>query len=123
MREFLEYFNWLMQNCKEATSMTEEVKRIYEMLEDQIREKPLLTDTGLEILAYLQQADDKGYKAKEIAEGMQVTSRKVSGAMRKLVTDGYVEKLGNHPVVYALTAKGKEFDIEEYKIQFMIHFD
>ena len=31
--------------------------------------------------------------------------------MRKLVTDGYVEKVGQDPVIYKLTEKGQEIEI------------
>ena len=41
-----------------------------------------------------------------------MTSRRVSGAIRKLVTDGYVEKVSQDPVIYALTEKGKNKVIE-----------
>ena len=49
--------------------------------------------------------------AKDIGEGLFISSRAVSGAIRKLVTDGYVEKIGQDPVVYALTEKGKTVEI------------
>ena len=39
-----------------------------------------------------------------------MTSRTVSGAMRKLVTDGYVEKIGTSPVVYSVTQAGREVE-------------
>jgi predicted transcriptional regulator len=52
-------------------------------------------------------------KAREIAEGLFISSRAVSGAMRKLVTDGFVEKVGQDPVMYALTEKGRNIEIEE----------
>ena len=32
--------------------------------------------------------------------------------MRKLVTDGYIEKVGKDPVVYMITEKGKTIEIE-----------
>jgi DNA-binding HxlR family transcriptional regulator len=35
----------------------------------------------------------------------------VSGAIRKLVTDGYVEKVGQDPVIYTLTELGKSVEI------------
>ena len=50
-------------------------------------------------------------KSKEIAEALFVSSRSVSGAMRKLVTDGFVEKIGQDPVMYSLTEKGKNIEI------------
>ena len=52
------------------------------------------------------------YKARDIAEGMFVASKSVSGAMRKLVTDGYVEKIGKDPVVYTITEKGLNVKFE-----------
>ena len=46
-------------------------------------------------------------------EGLFIGSRAVSGAMRKLCTDGYVEKIAQDPVVYALTENGKNIVIED----------
>lgn len=76
-------------------------------------EKPAFTDNGKLILKYLQDNPDTPmWKAKDIAEGLFVSSRTVSGAMRKLVADGYVEKIGQDPVVYAITEKGKNITID-----------
>lgn len=77
--------------------------------------KPLFTDIGLQILEYLQFSSSKNLKAKDIADGMSVSSRQISGAIRKLVTDGYVSKMGQNPVIYQLTNKGIEFNIKDYK--------
>ena len=79
------------------------------------KEKPEFTDNGKMILKYLQEtvSDKPQQKAKDIAEGLFMTSRRVSGAIRKLVTDGYVEKVSQDPVVYALTEKGKNKNIED----------
>jgi DNA-binding PadR family transcriptional regulator len=33
--------------------------------------------------------------------------------MRKLANDGFVEKLGKDPVIYTLTEKGKNYNIED----------
>lgn len=46
---------------------------------------------------------------------MVASSRQISGAIRKLVNDGYVNKIGQNPVIYSLTEKGINFNIEEYK--------
>ena len=77
--------------------------------------KPTFTDNGKLIIQYLQTLPEGTpmMKAKEIAEGMFISSRAVSGAMRKLVTDGFVEKVGESPVMYALTDAGKNITIEE----------
>lgn len=75
-------------------------------------DKPQFTENGKKILTFLQQnVDTKTWKAKDIAEGMFVSSRTVSGAIRKLVSDGYVEKVGQDPVIYSITEKGIETKI------------
>ena len=75
-------------------------------------DKPEFTDNGKLILKYMQDNSDKdNFKAKDIGEGLFVSSRTVSGAIRKLVTDGYVEKIGQDPVIYTLTEKGKNKEI------------
>ena len=76
--------------------------------------KPQFTENGKKILVFLQQnLNTKTWKAKDIAEGMFVASRTVSGAIRKLVSDGYVEKVGQDPVIYSITEKGIETKIDE----------
>lgn len=78
-------------------------------------EKPTFTDNGKLIMKYLQDLPEDApmMKAREIAEGLFISSRAVSGAMRKLVTDGFVERVGQDPVMYALTEKGRNIEIEE----------
>lgn len=77
-------------------------------------EKPLFTDNGKLILKYMQEhaVDMPMAKAKDIGEGLFISSRAVSGALRKLVTDGFVEKIGQDPVVYTLTEEGKNINID-----------
>lgn len=73
------------------------------------KEKSAFTDNGKMILQYLQSMPDgtPALKAKDIAEGMGVSSRTVSGAMKKLVIDNYVEKVGADPILYLITENGK----------------
>ena len=52
------------------------------------------------------------WKAKELADALMISSRSASGSCRKLVTDGFVEKIGKDPVIYTLSSKGKEIIIE-----------
>lgn len=115
-KQFLDYFDWLVENCKQPVVMPDEVQDVYNMLqEQQAMEKPMFTESGLSILEYLQTCDAKSLKARDIADGMVISSRQVSGAIRKLVTDGFVDKMGSSPVIYSLTSKGKNFDINSYK--------
>ena len=81
---------------------------------DENGEKPLFTDNGKLILRFLQEHQETTmWKAREIGEGLFINSRGVSGAMRKLVSDGFCEKMGESPVIYTLTEKGKNFVIED----------
>ena len=76
--------------------------------------KPKFTENGLKILDYMQKNRENHnnlFKAKEIGEGLNITSRTASGALRKLVNDGYVEKVGENPVIYSLTSIGIDYEI------------
>lgn len=70
-----------------------------------------LTDNGAKIIKYLQE-NNKIHTAKSIAEGMGAKSRSVAGAMRKLIQEGYIEKLGGEPNSYKLTELGNELKID-----------
>ena len=76
-------------------------------------EKPTFTDNGKLVMEYLKGLSENApaLKAKDIAEALFVSSRTVSGAMRKLVSDGFVEKIGQDPVMYSITEKGKNIEI------------
>ena len=76
-------------------------------------EKPAFTEKGTIILKYLQSNPDAVLPAKKIAEELDLSSRTVSGAMKKLVTDGYVEKFEGDPKTYSITEKGKEVNFTE----------
>lgn len=76
-------------------------------------EKPVFTDNGKLVMEYLKSLPEgsPALKSREIAEALFVSSRTVSGAMRKLVTDGFVEKIGQDPVMYTLTEQGKNIEL------------
>lgn len=110
-QEFINFVSDYMNEMK--NDMPENVSLYWEAFcgKDDV-EKPIFTDNGKIILQYLQNnTDTPMWKARDIAEGLFISSRAVSGAMRKLVTDGFVEKVGQDPVVYAITEKGKTIEI------------
>ena len=112
-QEFINYVETLMTAAEEPVEMSENVRLYWEAFcgKDEV-DKPLFTDNGKIILQYLKDNQNTPmWKARDVAEGLFISSRAVSGAMRKLVTDGYVEKVGQDPVVYALTEKGKNIEI------------
>ena len=112
--EFIKYVESLMNDVTEPVEMNPDAKAYWEALKgNNDTEKPMFTDNGKLIMKYLQELPEGTpmMKAKEIAEGMFISSRAVSGAMRKLVTDGFVEKVGQDPVMYLITEKGKNIKI------------
>lgn len=114
-QEFIKYVKGLMNGQEEPLEMNDEARLYWEAFcgTDDV-EKPMFTDNGKLILRYMQEHQQEGmWKARDIAEGLFISSRAVSGAMRKLVTDGFVEKVGQDPVVYSLTDNGKNIKIED----------
>ena len=98
----------------EAIEYFESLKTVQE------KEKPPFTENGAKVLIWMQEnysSYNNILKAKEIAEGMfaingtPITSRTVSGSMRKLITDGYVSKTPGSPVCYSLTDLGRTVEV------------
>lgn len=126
---FIDYVTKLMNEDKEAQrfwiyysdEQMEQIESYFNALkvESSRKKKEGFTDNGKLILKHLQErsADVVGdasfiSTAKEIANEIGISSRSVSGSMRSLVAEGYVEKVGKDPVVYELTNKGKEAIID-----------
>lgn len=110
-QEFIKYVEMAIDAY--PTPMNEDARIYWEAFKGvEEVDKPLFTDNGKLILQFLQgHQETPMWKSRDIAEGLFIGSRSVSGAMRKLVDDGYVEKVGQDPVVYALTEKGKNIEI------------
>ena len=116
-QKFIEMVDSLLANSTLGT-IDEEALEYFNILKaaDINEDKPKFTENGKLVLRYMQENKDLRnniFNAKEIGEGLGVSSRTASGAMRKLVTDGYVEKIGTgNPVVYSLTSSGEEVDVD-----------
>jgi DNA-binding MarR family transcriptional regulator len=114
--EFLNFLNELMKNAPQVVEelMTDNIRAYIDVLKGDKSEKPALTENGKTVLKYLREhLDTKMWKAKDLAEQMGISSRGASGTLRKLVNDGFCEKLGQDPVIYSLTEKGKTYVIIE----------
>ena len=111
---FINFLNALMENNQELTDslMTDEIREFIDAIQNNIEDKPVLTENGEKILAFMQSSDTAALKARDIAEELFQSSRVISGALRKLVNDGFVDKIGKDPVIYSLTQKGKEYNIK-----------
>ena len=114
---FIDFVNDLIKNCEHPVGMSEDAEFYWNYLKnsnDNEIENPLFTENGKRLLICLQEHPEKeAWKAREVTDELGISSRSVSGGMRKLVNDGFVEKLNDNPVVYAITNKGKEITIEE----------
>lgn len=110
-----EFINFIDNLIKESSvEVSENVRLYWDAFRgaDENGERPMFTDNGKLILKYMVDHQEVPmWKARDIAEGLFISSRAVSGAMRKLVTDGFVEKVGEDPVVYSLTDLGKTIEI------------
>jgi DNA-binding MarR family transcriptional regulator len=119
-QKFIEMVEMLLGMAEqEDVKVDEEAIEYFNILKaaDVGNEKPKFTENGKIVLKYMQENKELHnniFNAKEIGEGLGVSSRTASGAMRKLVTDGYVEKIGTgNPVVYSLTLKGTDTKVDE----------
>lgn len=113
-QEFINFIEMVLNENK-IDELPENVRLYWDAFRgaDENGEKPLFTDNGKLILKFLQEhTDTPMWKARDIAEGLFISSRAVSGAMRKLVTDGFVEKVGENPVIYSITDNGKNIIID-----------
>lgn len=115
-QEFLDFLNSLMEAAPEVAAqlMTDNIRNYIDALSNTTADaKPEITDNGKQILKFLQDNPDTPvFKAKDIAEGLFTSSRAVSGSLRKLVADNFVDKIGQNPALYSITEKGKNYNID-----------
>ena len=86
-----------------------------EFKEGKVKNSKEMTENGRKSLIWMQEnleSMNNIFTAKEIAEGLFTSGRSISGSMRKLINDGYVEKIGANPVQYTLTEKGINYKFE-----------
>lgn len=113
IKEFLEqHFNHTVENY-EFTK--EDMDKLINMLKGGNGSKTF-TENGLKIFKCMRENEQKYinvFKAKEIGELLFMTPRSVSGSMKKLIADGFVEKVGTNPVAYGLTELGKAYEFDK----------
>lgn len=83
-----------------------------ELKQDKTKPKSIITENGLKVLTFMYENKDKYnniFKAKEIGEGLFVSGHSVSGSMRKLISENFVEKIGKDPITYSITEKGIDY--------------
>ena len=81
-----------------------------------VKNSGVMTDNGKKLLSWMQENVDTMtnlFTSKEAAEALFTSGRSIAGSMRKLVNDGYVEKIGKDPVQYSLTEAGKNYKFDD----------
>ena len=101
--------NYSNEDWNKALEFFEELKN------NKTKSSKEMTENGRKSLIWMQEnleSMNNIFTSKEIAEGLFTSGRSVAGSMRKLVTDGYVEKVGKDPVQYFLTEKGINYKFD-----------
>ena len=101
--------NYSNEDWNKALEFFEELKT------NKTKSSKEMTENGRKSLIWMQknlESMNNIFTSKEIAEGLFTSGRSVAGSMRKLVTDGYVEKVGKDPVQYFLTEKGINYKFD-----------
>lgn len=100
---------------KFAEKLSEEAKEYLEEMKKAPFTPKEISDKGKVILKDMQDndSDNKIFTSKEIADRLGIGGRSVSGSMRSLIALGYVIKVNENPVQYALTPDGKVYELDK----------
>lgn len=115
---FLDYISRIIEEFDKDITKTaygEQVKRYWKTLLDGEETGKKVTENGQKILIFMQENEEAMnniFTSKEIAEALFVSGRSISGSMRKLFGDGYINKEGNNPVKYSLTDLGRNLSLK-----------
>ena len=74
-----------------------------------------ITEKGIIIIKGLREVDN-WITAKSLGERLELGGRSVSGTLRKLVEDGYVDKKAGQPAAYKITEKGMNCALPEEEV-------
>ena len=90
-----------------------EVLEFYNELKE--KSKSTFTEKGKKILVCMKENEEKysnSFNAKLIGELLFMPPRSVSGAVKKLLNEGYVSKKGTNPVSYEITDLGRGIKVD-----------
>lgn len=103
----------LKQFLKELDTFSEhfskEALEFYNKMKEE-NSKNSFTENGKKILLCMKDNEQKykNYSAKQLGELLFMSPRSISGAMKKLLNEGYINKKVTNPVTYELTDQGRE---------------
>ena len=110
---FIETVERLFYNAEDPLDIPTDAVLFFEDYKKSASTAKAFTEKGIAIIKEMREVND-WISAKSLGERMDISGRSVSGTMRKLVTDGYIEKQAGNPASYKITDKGMtcEFDNE-----------
>ena len=116
---FIDLVNYFFEDNDVRFENDEKFQLAKKFFEDfknnKIKNSGAMTENGKKLLSWMQENVDTMtnlFTSKEAAEALFTSGRSIAGSMRKLVSDGYVEKTGKDPVRYSLTEVGKNYQFE-----------
>lgn len=120
---FIEFVNMLMTEVwpdadseeKGSKEWADAIEFFNDLKNDKIKNSNVITENGKKLLSWMQEninVMSNIFTSKEAAEALFTSGRSIAGSMRKLVNDGYVEKIDKNPVRYSLTEKGKQYKFD-----------
>ena len=115
---FLDYIGRTIEEFDKNLTKTmygDQVRRYWNVLLNGEETGKKITENGQKILIFMQENEEvmnNIFTSKEIAEALFVSGRSISGSMRKLFGDGYINKEGNNPVKYSLTDLGRNLSLK-----------
>ena len=98
------------ENAENLLGIRYHLENLYNQMKSEAAttKKTALTANGVKILKVLQEHETVEMSAADIGDYIDLSSRSVSGSMRKLVTEGYVDKIAQDSgsALYKITDKG-----------------
>lgn len=114
IEDFKNYFN---ENTKLYEFSESNLKEIINNSNNSNSEKKNFTETGIKILKIMKENEEKYlniFSAKQLGELLFISPRSISGSMRKLINDNYVEKIkSSGGTSYCLTDEGKNLQFDK----------
>ena len=108
MREFLNE----LDNLQIEEQLSESGLNFFNQLKEKTNNT--FTENGKKILYCMQQNSEKyqTFNSKQIGELLFMSPRSVSGSIKKLINEGYCEKISINPVTYKITSLGKDIQLD-----------
>lgn len=94
----------------------EDMQQLIALIKGNVKDGKTFTENGLKILKTMKENAETYmniYSSKQLGELLFMSPRSVSGSMKKLIANGYVEKVSLSPVTYSLTTLGKDYQFDK----------